>query len=95
MDGQKSAEGIIASAQEGAKARTWKSGEGTDTLTDERDAGRKAGMPEDSRKGRGGTSPGTGRERQASAAVEETSRPEATILMEEVMRRENRINSLS
>gem|GEM_PF-4106705 len=38
---------------------------------------------------RGGTSPGTGRERQASAAVEETSRPEATILMEEVMRREN------
>ena len=93
MDGQKSAEGIIASAQEGAKARTWKSGEGTDTLTDERDAGKKAGMPEDSRKGRGGTSPGTGRERQASAAVTETTRPETTMLLEEVLRRENLVKA--
>ena len=76
-----------------AKARTWKSGEGTDTLTDETDADRKAEMPEDSRKGRGGTSPGTGRERQASAAAEETSRPETTMLMEEVLRRENLVKA--
>ena len=66
-----------------------KDGKGTDTLTDERDADRKAEMPEDSRKGRGGTSPGTGRERQAPAAAEETSRPETTMLLEEVLRREN------
>ena len=50
-------------------------------------------MPEDSRKGRGGTSPGTGRERQASAAVTETSRPETTMLLEEVLRRENLVKA--
>ena len=66
---------------------------GTDTLTDETDAGRKAEMPEDSRKGRGGTSPYTGRERQASAAVKETPRPETTMLLEEVLRRENLIKA--
>ena len=64
-------------------------GRGTDTLTDERDADRKAEMPEDSRKGRGGTSPGKGRERQASAAAEGISRSETTMLLEEVLRREN------
>ena len=67
---------------------------GTDTLTDETDADRKAEMPEDSRKGRGGTSPDTGRERQASAAVEETSRPETTMLLEEVLRRENLVKGI-
>ncbi len=66
---------------------------GTDTLTDETDADRKAEMPEDSRKGRGGTSPGTGRERQASAAAKETSRPETTMLLEEVLRRENLVKA--
>ncbi|OPY79845.1 MAG: Group II intron-encoded protein LtrA [Syntrophorhabdus sp. PtaU1.Bin153] len=46
-------------------------------------------MPEDSRKGRDGTSPGTGRERQASAAAEGAPRSETTTLLEEVLRREN------
>ena len=69
MDGQKSAEGIVASAQR-SEGPNMEERKGTDTLTDETDADRKAEMPEDSRKGRGGTSPGTGRERQASAAVE-------------------------
>jgi RNA-directed DNA polymerase len=66
---------------------------GTDTLTDEKDAGRKVETPEDSRKGRGGTSPDTGRERQASAAVKETPQPETTMLLEEVLRRENLIKA--
>lgn len=50
-------------------------------------------MPEDSRKERGGTSQGTGRERQASAAVEEASPPETTMLLEEVLRRENLVKA--
>ena len=58
-------------------------------MMDERDADRKAEMPEDSRKGRGGTSPGTGRERQAPAAAEEISRSETTTLLEEALHREN------
>jgi RNA-directed DNA polymerase len=66
---------------------------GTDTLTDETDADRKAEMPEDSRKGRGGTSPGMGRERQASAAAKEISPPETTMLLEEVLRRENLVKA--
>jgi hypothetical protein len=45
-----------------AKARTWKNG-GTDTLSDEEDAYRKVEIPEASRKERGGTPQGTGRER--------------------------------
>jgi RNA-directed DNA polymerase len=60
---------------------------------DEADADRKAEMPEDSRKGRGGTSPGMGRERQAPAAVEDTSPPETTMLLEEVLRRENLVKA--
>jgi len=58
-------------------------------LTNDKDAGRRGEIPEDSRKGRGGTSLDTGREHQASAAVEEESRPETTMLLEEVLRREN------
>src|SRR5512135_3172691 len=85
--GQKSAEGIRAPAQ-GAKARTWKDG-GTDTLTDETDARRKAEMPEDSRRIGDGISEGTGRERQTPAAVKDTSTPETTMLLEEVLRHEN------
>ena len=60
---------------------------------DEEDADRKVETPEDSRMERGGTSLGTGRERQASAAVEETSRPETTMLMEEVLRGENLVTA--
>jgi RNA-directed DNA polymerase len=60
---------------------------------DEKDAGRKGEIPEDSRKGRGGTSSDTGRERQASAAAEEPSRPETTMLLEEVLCRENLIKA--
>jgi len=62
-------------------------------LMNGKDADRRVAIPEDSRKGRGGTSLDTGRERQASAAVEETSRPETTMLLEEVLRRENLITA--
>jgi RNA-directed DNA polymerase len=60
---------------------------------DGRDADRKAEMPEDSRKGTGGTGLSMGRERQVSAAVEETSPPETTMLLEEVLRRENLVKA--
>ena len=79
--------------QREAKARTGKSGRGTDTLTDEEGADGEGEMPEDSRKGRDGTSSDTGRERQASAAVEGSSRPETTMLLEEVLRRENLVKA--
>jgi RNA-directed DNA polymerase len=91
MDGQKSAEGIVPQCRRGRPEHG--RAEGTETLTDETDAGRKAEMPEDSRKGRGGTSPDTGKERQTSAAAEETSRPETTMLLEEVLRRENLVKA--
>jgi RNA-directed DNA polymerase len=60
---------------------------------DETDADRRVETPEDSRKATGGTGRGTGRERQASAAVKETSPPETTMLLEEVLRRENLIKA--
>lgn len=60
-------------------------------MTNGKDADRRAERPEDSRKGRRGTSLGTGRERQTSAVVKETSRPETTMLLVEVLRRENLI----
>jgi len=53
-----------------------------------------AERPEDSRKVAGGTCGGTGRERQASAAGQEKTRPKATELMEEVLRRENLFEAL-
>ena len=58
-------------------------------MTDEPDADRKVEIPEDSRKETGGTGLGRGRERQASAAAEDTSPPETTMLLEEVLRHEN------
>jgi RNA-directed DNA polymerase len=72
-----------------AKARTWKSGRVTGTSIGERDADRKAEMPEDSRKVAGGTFGGTGRERQAPAAGKGKTRPETKELMEGVLRQEN------
>lgn len=58
-------------------------------MTDETDARRKAEMPEDSRRIGDGISEGTGRERQTPAAVKDTSTPETTMLLEEVLRHEN------
>ena len=58
-------------------------------MTGEKDADRKVEIPEASRKARGGTPYDTGRERQASAAVKETSTPETTMLLEEVLRHDN------
>jgi RNA-directed DNA polymerase len=86
--GQKSAEGIVAHAQR-SEGPNMEDGRGTDTLMDEKDADRKAGMPEDSQRGMSGTHPGTGRERQTPAAVKETPRSETMMLLEEVLRREN------
>ncbi len=53
-------------------------------MGDEGGVDRMAEKPEDSRKVAGGTCGGTGRERQASAAGEEKTRPRARELMEEV-----------
>jgi RNA-directed DNA polymerase len=61
---------------------------------DETDALRKAERPEDSRKVAGGTRKNTARERQTSAAAEKNAQPEATKLLEEVLRRENLIAAL-
>jgi RNA-directed DNA polymerase len=61
---------------------------------DEGDAQRKAEMPEDSRKAADGIRENTARERQASTAAEENVQPEATKLLEEVLRRENLITAL-
>jgi RNA-directed DNA polymerase len=61
---------------------------------DEGDAQRKAEMPEDSRRAAGGTRQSTERERQTSAAAEGNAQPEATKLLEEVLRRENLIVAL-
>jgi len=58
-------------------------------LRDEGDAGRRAEMPEDTRRVAGGTRESKGWERQASAAETEKTRPEAKELIEEVVRREN------
>ena len=56
---------------------------------DEGDADRRAEMPEDSRKVAGGTRESKERERQTSTAATENTQPEAEMLMEEVLRREN------
>jgi RNA-directed DNA polymerase len=61
---------------------------------DEADADRRAEMPEDSRKVAGGTSEKKKRERQASTAVKEKTQPEAEMLLEEVLRRENMLRAL-
>jgi RNA-directed DNA polymerase len=60
----------------------------------ETDADRRAEMPEDSRKVAGGTGERKERERQASTAVKEETRPEAGRLLEEVLRRGNMRNAL-
>src|SRR3990170_6006389 len=56
---------------------------------DERDAGRMAEKPKDSRRVAGGTRERKGWERQASAAGTGNTRPKAEGLLEEVLRREN------
>ena len=61
---------------------------------DETDADKRAGMPEDSRKVAGGTGEKKERERQATTAVKEKTQPEAEMLLEEVLRRENMLRAL-
>jgi RNA-directed DNA polymerase len=53
------------------------------------DAGRKAEKPKDSRMVAGGTRESKERERQTSAAAKGDTRPEVTMLMENVLHREN------
>jgi RNA-directed DNA polymerase len=60
---------------------------------DETDVDRRAEMPEDSRKVAGGSGETKERERQAFTAVKGESQPEATILLEEVLRRENMLSA--
>lgn len=57
--------------------------------TGETDAGKRAGMPERPRRAGGGTAEGTGGERQAPAARGRTTGAGTSMLMEEVLRREN------
>lgn len=90
---QKSAEGIVAVAH-GGEGPNMKERRGTGTLMDEGGAERKAEMPEDTRKGAGGTRETKGGERQASTAVKEHTRPEAEELIEKVVRRENLTRAL-
>ena len=59
----------------------------------ETDVDRRAEMPEDSRKVAGGTGETKERERQAFTGVKGESQPEATILLEEVLRRENMLSA--
>jgi RNA-directed DNA polymerase len=63
-------------------------------LTDEGDAGRKAEMPEATRRIAGGTRERKGWECQVSAAEKEKTRPEAQALLEKVVRRENLTRAL-
>jgi RNA-directed DNA polymerase len=93
MSVQKSAEGIVAAAH-GGKGPNMEGRMGAEVSTDEGDVQRMAEMPKDSRKVAGGTRKNTERERQASAAAEENTQPEATKLLEEVLRRENLIKAL-
>lgn len=68
--------------------------EDTGALTDEGDAGRRAEMPEDTRRAAGGTRQSRGWERQASAAAKGHIRPQAQDLLEEVVRRDNLTRAL-
>jgi len=90
---QKSAEGIVVAAH-GDEGPNMEGRRDAETSMDETDAQRKAEKPEDSRKVAGGTRKNTERERQTSAAAEENAQPEATKLLEEVLRRENLITAL-
>jgi RNA-directed DNA polymerase len=60
---------------------------------DERDADKRAEMPEHSREVAGGTREKKERERQASTVVKEETQPGAKVLMEEVLRRENMLRA--
>ena len=93
MSLQKSAEGILVAAHSN-EGPTKEGRRGAETSMDEADAQRKAENPEDSRKVAGGTRKHTARERQASAAAEENAQPEATNLLEEVLRHENLLAAL-
>ncbi|NTW67759.1 MAG: group II intron reverse transcriptase/maturase [Nitrospirae bacterium] len=59
----------------------------------ERDADRRAEKPEDCRRVADGIRESTDRERQTPAAAEETIPTEATMLLEEVLRRENLLDA--
>jgi RNA-directed DNA polymerase len=93
MSVQKSAEGIVVAAHSN-EGPNMEGRMGAETSMDEGDAQRMAEMPKDSRRVAGGTRQSTERERQASAAAEENAHPEATKLLEEVLRRENLITAL-
>ena len=92
MSVQKSAEGIVVPRRD--EGLNMEGRRGAEVSMDEGDAHRKAEMPKDSRRAASGTRQSTERERQTSAAAEENAQPEATNLLEEVLRRENLITAL-
>lgn len=92
MDGQKSAEAIVAAAQ-GGKGPNTRNCTGTKHSMDERDADKRTEMSERPRRAGGGTAEGTGVERQAPTARGEIAGAKPTELTEEVLRRENLIKA--
>jgi len=90
MDGQESAEAIVAAAHSGEGPNT-SSRTGTERSMTEGDADQKAEMPERARNVGGGTAEGTERARQTVAAREEHAGDKAAMQMEEVCERENLI----
>jgi len=90
---QKSAEGIVVMSH-GGEGPNREERMGGDTSMDEGDADRMAEIPEDSRKAAGGTRRGMERERQAYTAEKGNTQPKATMLLEEVLRRENLLKAL-
>lgn len=88
MEWQKSAEAIVAAMQRSEGPNT-RSRYGTPHSRRERDADERAEMPERPRTVGGGTAEDTGVARQARPACGESAGTETSMLMEEVLRREN------
>lgn len=88
MAEQKSAEVKVVAAQ-GDQGPNVKSGIGAEHSMPEGDAAKKAEKPERTRKTGGRTADGPSTARQTSTACEENAEDETSMLMEEVLRREN------
>src|SRR3989442_677873 len=88
MGEQKSAEAVVAAAHGGEGPNT-RSRTGTMRSRREEDADTRAERPERPRRVGGGTAEGTGVERQTRTARGEQVGEKASMLMEEVLRREN------
>ena len=93
MNGQKSAEGIVAAAH-GGEGPNMEGRKNALYLVGRRRRRQVVERPKDSRRVAGGTRERKGWERQASAVGTEEPRPKAEGLLEEVLRRENLMEAL-